>query len=197
MNINKLIGNLIYTITFIFVFLALLFPSLKGFLWDMSLYSVFLLMIIRPIAEIFNSNFIRRLIIFRKHLGILSSSIVVVYGLMNYSNMGLEKFISTYFSLAYWTFSNNLFWAHMGELTGFILLITSNKFSMRLLKRNWKRIQNLSYLYFFSGAWFVFSSFDKTFAIIAIIIVFELTIIAYIKKRIIIDVNENKLKFKW
>ena len=197
MNLNKIVGNLIYLMTVLSVLSALLFPSLKGFLWDLSLYSVFLLMIIRPIADIFNIVFFRKLIVFRKHLGIFSSSIVVVYGLIHYYNLGLNGFLSEYFSLAYWTFSNNLFWAHMGELTGFILLITSNRFSMRLLKRNWKRIQKLSYLYFFSGAWYVFSSFDKTFGIIAIIIVFELTIIAYIKKRIVFNQETGDISWRW
>lgn len=180
-QISKYILN---TMSILVPIVAFFFIGLKGFLWDVSMIAVIILMLIRPINDIFSSLEFYKLMPLRKNLGILSAMVVVSYGVIHYFNMGFSEFFSTYFSLAYWTFSGNLFWAHLGELTGFILLITSNTFSVRLLKRNWKRVQRLSYLYFFCGSWYVFSSFGKTYALIALIIVFEVSVFAYFKKRI-------------
>ena len=191
--------NTIYTlkraidgVTVLSLLAILLIPSLSSLLWSISLISVFLLMCIRPLDDLFpNVGFIR-LMPLRKNLGILSASIVVGFGLIHYISLG-SAFFSTYFSLSYWTFKGNLFWGHLGELTGFILLITSNKFSMRLLKRNWKRVQRLSYVYFVSGAWFVFSTFGKIFGLIALIVVVELTMFAFLKNRVLVDSPEPEV----
>lgn len=197
MNLINLIKTGINYLSIVVIFLAIFFPDTKNFLWDLSLYSVFILMIIRPLSNIFPSLSLYKLMPLRKPLGIFSSIIVVIFGLIHYFNLGFNGFITEYFSFAYWSFTNNIFWAHLGELTGFILLITSNIFSVKLLKRNWKRIQNLSYVYFFSGSWYVFTSFDKTFGIITIIIVFELTFIAYIKKRLKVDEESGEIYWQW
>ncbi len=197
MKILKIISYIINLISISIPFIAYYLPEYKSILWDLSLYAVFILLIIRPLSNIFPEIGLNKLIPLRKNLGIFSAIIVVSFGLISYIDLGLSKFISLYFSLDFWSFENNIFWAHLGELLGAILLITSNKFSMRLLKRNWKRIQRFSYLYFFSGAIYVYLSFDKTFGIISIIIVFELVIIAYIKKRIKIDETTEKIYWKW
>ncbi len=180
----------------------LIIPELNNLLWDLSLYSVFILMCIRPLRDLFPKLKFARLMPLRKNLGIFSAMIVVSFGAVHYFNLG-PSFFAEYFSFAYWSFQNSLFWAHLGELTGFILLITSNKFSMKILKINWKRIQRLSYVYFFSGAWYVFASFDKTFGFIAIVIVSVLTFIAYIKNKdkrnetiIESNVQSNKKRIK-
>ena len=181
--------------SFLVIPVILFIPYLSNLLWDLSLYSVFILMCIRPLHNLFPKVGFIRLMPLRKNLGIFSAIIVVGFGAVHY--IGLSSgFFTQYFSIANWSFSNNSFFGHLGELTGFILLITSNKISMRILKRNWKRVQRLSYVYFFSGAWYVFASFNKTFGIIAIIIVFELTFLAYIKKKIVS--NEIRLfEDKW
>lgn len=195
MNKIKILKRLIDLMSIIAVLVAIFIPSSASLLWDLSLYSVFILMIIRPLNDLFPKVGFIKFMPLRKNLGILSSVIVVTFGLIHYFNLGLD-FFPTYFSLAYWSFKGNLFWAHMGELTGFILLITSNRFSMKLLKRNWKKVQRLSYLYFLSGAWYVFASFHKVFGLIAIIIVFELTIFAYLKKRIFFDNEDGRIYLK-
>lgn len=197
MSLINIIKSGINYLSIIVVFLAIFFPGTKNFLWDLSLYAVFILMSIRPLNNIFPSLKLYKLMPLRKPLGIFSSIIVVSFGLIHYFHMGFSQFMTEYFSFAYWSFKGNIFWAHLGELTGFILLLTSNIFSVKLLEKNWKRIQILSYVYFFSGAWYVFASFDKTFGIIAIIIVFELTLIAFIKKRIKINEESGKVSWQW
>lgn len=184
MNFIQIIKYILNTVSFIVPFVAYFFIDMKLILWHLSLIAVLLLMLIRPLNDIFPSFEFYKLMPLRKNLGILSAIVVVSYGAIHYVNMGFSEFISTYFSLAYWSFSGNLFVAHLGELTGFILLITSNLFSIRLLKQNWKKVQRLSYIYFVCGSWYVFSSFGKTYALIGLIVVFEITLFAYIKKRI-------------
>lgn len=183
MNILSFCKSVLNICSLCVPFVAYFFVNLQGLLWNLSLVAVTSLMLIRPLKDIFPNGGFVKLMPLRKSLGIFSASIVVSFGLIHYIELG-NTFLSTYFSLAYWTFHNNLFWAHLGELTGFILLVTSNRFSVRLLKRNWKRIQRLSYVYFFSGAWYVFSSFEKTYALLFLIIVFDLTVFAFVKKRI-------------
>ncbi len=197
MNLIKIIKYILYILSLLVPFTAYFLPEYKGLLWDFALYSVFILMCLRPFADIFPQFGIRRLVPLRKQLGIFSATIIVSFGIIHYISLGFSGFIEEYFSLAYWSFEGNLFWAHMGELTGFLLLITSNRFSIRLLKRNWKRLQRLSYVYFFSGSWYVFASFEKTFGLIAIIIVFELTLFAFIKKRLTILEDTGKLSWRW
>ena len=157
--------------------------NVQNVFWDISLYTVFILMCIRPLNDLFPSLQMYKFMPLRKHLGILSSIIVVTFAVIHYVSIW-DTFLVEYFSVAYWSFSNGLFFAHMGELTGLILLLTSNMFSMKLLKQNWKKVQKLSYVYFFSGALYVFMAFGKVFGFIAILIVFELTLAAYIKKRV-------------
>lgn len=182
MNKTIVLKRLIDILSFVAVALLLFVPSSTSLLWDVSLYAVFILMCIRPLHDLFPQLKTIRYMSLRKNLGIFSAVIVVGFGILHYIALG-NDFLSTYFSLVYW--SGNLFWAHLGELTGFILLITSNRFSMRLLKRNWKRVQRLSYVYFFSGSWYVYAAFGKLFGLLAIIVVLELTLFAYLKKKLV------------
>ncbi|MCA9478355.1 MAG: hypothetical protein KC535_04360 [Nanoarchaeota archaeon] len=183
MNSIIILKRIVDAITFGSLLLLLLVPEAKALLWEVSLIAVFLLMCIRPLNDLFPKVGFIRFMPLRKNLGILSSVIVVGFGIQHYIMLGPE-FLSTYFSWSYWSLQGGLFWAHLGELTGAVLLVTSNRLSMRLLKRNWKKVQRLSYIYFFSGAWYVFSAFQRTFGLIAIIIVLELTLFAFLKKRV-------------
>lgn len=194
MNTIKLTQKLIDSISLAIILCIVFIPSSKNLLWDISLIAVTILMSIRPLNDLFPSMGFIKLLPLRKNLGILSALIVVGFGIMHYITLGTAA-LSTYFSLSYW--SGSLFWAHLGELTGLILLITSNKRSMRLLRRNWKRVQRLSYLYFFSGAWYVYVAFGKSWALIAIIIIFELTLLAFIKNRFVINEEHGEVTWQW
>ncbi|PIV90701.1 hypothetical protein COW46_00970 [Candidatus Gracilibacteria bacterium CG17_big_fil_post_rev_8_21_14_2_50_48_13] len=161
-----------------------LVPERTAFLWDLSLYAVILLMILRPLRDIFPKNrLFPRLIPLRKELGIFSASVVAASALIHYTSLGFD-FLGTYFQAAYWSFEKNQFAAHMGELTGVILLLTSNTLSQKLLGPNWKRLQRLSYVYFFSGAWYVWASFGKTAGLVGMILVLTLSLLAFALNRL-------------
>jgi len=123
----------------------------QGVLYQISFIAVFFVMLIRPLADIFLSQkWLHQLVILRKGVGIFSASIVVALTL---GDMLLpdSQYLSSIFTLDFWSFRHYKFFAHLGDLSGVILLITSNNFSMIILKKNWKRIQKLAYVYFYAG----------------------------------------------
>ncbi len=156
--------------------------QIETLLWDLSLWTVFLVMIIRPLANLFPSAPFKKWIPLRKEFGILSASIVVMFGIAHYCHPDFN-FLSTYFSLDYWSFEKNKFYAHLSELLGFILLVTSNTHSTRWLKRNWKRIQRFAYLYFYAGTYYVYATVGKDTALYMMIIVTLLWLSAEWKRR--------------
>ena len=120
-------------------------------IFDLSLVSVFFVMIIRPLADIFPKiKILRKLIFLRKSLGILSAMIIVTIMISGWiQNPDLSFF--NYFTLDKWRIGYPII-ARISEFTALILLATSNNYSMKLLKKNWKKIQRLSYPYFFAWA---------------------------------------------
>lgn len=133
----------------------------QNLLWDLSHFTLFFVMIIRPLSDLLPcKKWFCPLIVLRKEMGIFSAMIVVMFGVVKYVQPDFN-FISTYFSLPYWGFDRYQFWGHLGELTGFILLITSNKFSQRTLGKWWKTVQELAYVYFFSGCYYVWALYER------------------------------------
>jgi DMSO/TMAO reductase YedYZ heme-binding membrane subunit len=154
----------------------------QGWLFTLSFFAVFLVMIVRPLADILTWNWLRSLVILRKGLGILSASIIASFALGKIFDPA-STYLTTMFSLKFFSFANYAFFAHVGDLTGFILLLTSNTFSQRLLKRNWKRVQRLSYAYFYAGGIYEAFALGSIFALVAMIIVTVLTVSAWWIKR--------------
>jgi DMSO/TMAO reductase YedYZ heme-binding membrane subunit len=128
-------------------------------------YLLFFIMLIRPLADIFpNIRLFRALVFFRKETGILCASLVLAHGVGFYLANNLPV-ISSFFDFTYWTFDNNAGYAHIGGLLAVILLITSNKWSQVILKRNWKRVQRLAYAFFLVGGLHIALIGDETVSI--------------------------------
>ena len=177
--VNYINNLLIYWSLLIAIF-WLKFPD-KNILWGISWYSLVLLMAIRPLSDIFPKiTILKRLIILRKWLWILSAMVIVSQALYTYIP-DYSLFISIFFNLDHWWFDRMQFFARMWELTGLILLITSNNFSIRKLWRWWKRVQRLSYIYFYSWWIYIFNLW-KTSAMYWMVLVSILWIVAYCKK---------------
>ncbi|QQR82838.1 hypothetical protein IPJ70_01870 [Candidatus Campbellbacteria bacterium] len=164
------------------------FPSLVpktawGMLYATSLACVFFVMVIRPLADIFsNTPWIRALVILRKGLGVLSASIIVSFAFSKIILTGTDYFTAM-FTPAYWSLANYGLFAHLGDWAAIPLLITSNKFSKRVLGVWWKRIQKLAYVYFYAGALYELLALQSTFAFVALIIVTLLVLIAFVKNQ--------------
>ena len=157
--------------------------NLKIFLFNLSLGAVTFVMAIRPLADLFRGvKFIRPLVILRKCFGVLSASIIFGFFLSKVIASG-----GTYFSEIlkpeYWSWEKYKILAHLGDITAFMLLITSNNFSKNILGKWWKRIQKLAYLYFYSGALYEYLVFGQNMALWAVILVSILVLVAFIKNR--------------
>ncbi len=152
-------------------------------LFSVSHWFLIFVMLVRPLADIFtNTKLIRPLVILRKGAGVLSASIVVSFILTKLMTdpAGYVESIAT---LHYWSFANYSVLAHIADITAVLLLITSNNLSKRLLGSWWKKIQKLSYVYFYGSALYVVLLYGNIDLLIAIILVTVATYIAFIKNR--------------
>jgi len=150
-------------------------------LFGVSLFAVFLVMMIRPLADLLPSvSWIRPLVILRKGFGVLSASIIVAIMFSKFMTDGV-LYLADFFSPAHWSLLDGAVLAPLGDLSALILLITSNKFSKRTLSKNWKRIQKLAYVYFYAGALYEYLFFGQTLALVAMVLVTVLVLAAYIQ----------------
>ncbi|XLQ20422.1 MAG: hypothetical protein ACKUBY_01415 [Candidatus Moraniibacteriota bacterium] len=187
MKILRIIQNIIIGISlFVLSILPLLvafgddYIKLESTLYKVSFISVFLVMLIRPLADIFRSQkWLRKLVYLRKGFGILSASIIVGF-VIGHIISPESQYIASMFTKEYWSLDSYMLFAHIGDITALILLITSNNLSMMLLKQNWKRIQKLAYVYFYTGGIYEALALESEFAIVAMIIITLVTIIAFV-----------------
>lgn len=157
--------------------------SVIGIFYTISLVSVTFVMSIRPLADITNDvPQIRALVILRKGFGVLSASIIVTFLLAKLIEPQ-SVYLASVLTPAYWSLNSFSLFAHLGDITGVILLITSNTFSKRILGPWWKRVQKLAYVYFYAGALYEMLALQSTFAMIAMGMVTVLVLVAWVKKR--------------
>ena len=150
-------------------------------LYDVSHVALFLVMIVRPLADILSQpNKIRPLVILRKGAGVFSASIVMSFILAKII-VDASGYFGSIITAQYWSFENLAILAHLGDLSAILLIVTSNNLSKRILGSWWKRIQKLSYVYFYASSLYVFFTFGKNSILVSMLIVTLLTCIAYIK----------------
>ncbi len=150
-------------------------------LYDVSHVALFLVMIVRPLADILSQpNKIRPLIILRKGAGVFSASIIVSFILAKII-MDTSGYFGSIITAQYWSFENLAILAHLGDLSAILLIVTSNNLSKRILGSWWKKIQKLSYVYFYASSLYVFFTFEDNTMWVSMLIVTLLTCVAYIK----------------
>lgn len=164
--------------------------------YQISFFFAFLVMLVRPLSDIFsNQNWLRSLVILRKGFGVLSASIIVGFIIGDIIAPG-SYYLMSIFTKDYWSFRNYKLFAHLGDITGFILLITSNNLSMILFKKNWHRIQKLAYVYFYAGGFYAMNVFNDIFAFYAMVIVTVAVLIAFfinLRKRKLLSQKQSNL----
>ena len=166
------------------VFYAPYFTSgLTASLYTLAHVSLFLVMIVRPLADLFKGvRFIRPLVILRKGMGVFSASIIVSF-IIKKIIMDAGAYFGSLATVSYWSLTNLALLAHLADISAVLLLITSNSFSKKLLGPNWKRIQRLSYVYFYGSAFYVGIMLNDTIVLVYALIVTVLTMLAYVKNR--------------
>lgn len=156
-----------------------LWQSFISFMYHLSWLALLFVMSIRPLSQIFpNIKIFKQMIFLRKALWILSASIIV--SKLVWSMVTQPDFFFSYLSLAKWEIGYALL-ARISELTAVILLVTSNNYSIKKLKKNWKRIQYLAYPYFISWG-LVAAQFEPIWYYGTMGVVASLYIIVIVKK---------------
>jgi DMSO/TMAO reductase YedYZ heme-binding membrane subunit len=157
--------------------------SVSSNLYFVSHIFLFFVMTIRPLADIFTKiKWIRPLVILRKGTGVMSASIVVSFILAKLM-VDPSGYLSSIFTLKYWSLVNYAIFAHVADISALILIITSNNFSKSILGSWWKKIQQLSYVYFYGSVLYVYLSYGGLDLLFALIIVTLLTFIAFTKNK--------------
>ncbi|HRH24099.1 MAG TPA: hypothetical protein PK109_00720 [Candidatus Paceibacterota bacterium] len=152
-------------------------------LFTISLVAVFLVMMIRPLADLFpNVPWLRPLVILRKGFGVLSASIIVGIMFSKFMVDGVS-YVIDFFSPERWSLAEGAILAPLADLSALLLLITSNKFSKRVLAKNWKRLQKLAYVYFYAGALYEYVLLGQAFALVAMVLVTIVVVAAFVKNR--------------
>lgn len=160
-----------------------------SYLFSVSLGAAFLVLLIRPLADLTPHNpWIRPLVILRKGLGSFSASIIVAIMLSKVMTGGFG-YIAHFFTLAHWSLKDYAIFAPLADISALILLITSNKFSKRTLGANWKRVQKLAYVYFYAGALYEYFVYHEILALVYVVVVAVVTGIAFVHNRSVSQVK--------
>ncbi len=143
--------------------------------------ALFFVMLIRPLRDVLQGvAWLRPLVILRKGVGVFSAAIIVAFSIEKLITGG-STYLASFLTSEYWSLNNLLLFAHLADLSAILLLITSNNFSKRLLGKNWKRLQRLSYVYFYASAIYVFFILGEQLILIYVVIVTIVTILAWLR----------------
>ena len=149
---------------------------------DLAWYFMAAVMMMRPLNDAIKLSFTKTLMKYRKYIGILAGifSCLHIVAFIMTSESGLS-----FFSGPVWDFSNLFGWGMLAFL--FILppLLTSSFTAQKILKKNWKRIQYLSYpAYVLAGVHIAFTADNLLFGLLPVVIWFGLLIWSGLAKKL-------------
>ncbi len=162
-------------------------------LWGkLSWYLLILIVFIRPLADIFPQiKFLRKIVGMRKEIGIMCATFGLAHGVWFFLNSG--EWITGIFNPSYWSLTNEFGWWMLALVISIPLLITSNIYSMKLLKKYWKPLQRFTYLFFiFTAIHIAFVRPSETLATIILVLAWwALRITSY--KKYTFDKNKTAI----
>lgn len=124
------------------------FPETYVEFWSISWNLLIIIMFLRPLRDIFPKlKFLDYWVKLRKELWI----IVWIFWLAHvvWFFLWLWMFVEFLSNPTMWDYKWYLFWWVLAFIVSIPLVITSNLFSIKLLGKNWKKLQALAYLMFF------------------------------------------------
>jgi sulfoxide reductase heme-binding subunit YedZ len=140
-----------------------------------------IVMLARPLSILFKGIFIK-ILPYRKWLGISLSFLIIVHLIIFASRRDYD--FSFFIDPNYWDFTGLLGWGLLAFVLMIPLFVTSNKFSMQILGKNWKRLQRLAYLFFIAvGIHIYFAGHPWYFTLLPIGLWAALYAIALIKRK--------------
>lgn len=152
--------------------------------WFLARALLVVVMFIRPVKDIFpKCKLFIYLLKFRRELWILVWVFWLAHAvwyviMMSYSN--LLWFFTDSFT---WDYTGLLFWWMLALLVSIPLLLTSNSFSTKLLWKNWKLLQRLSYFMFVFVAIHIYMIRWEIWPVFVVIVWFIIFNIAYFKNK--------------
>lgn len=157
--------------------------SFYTYLFSLSLWSAFFVLAIRPLADLFPQVlWLRPLVILRKGFGTFSASFIVAIMISKFITYG-NAHLMHYVAPEAWSLTKATVLATLADISAVILLVTSNKFSKRVLGENWKRVQKLAYVYFYFGALYEYIVYHSLVALSMVCVVGALSLGAFVYKR--------------
>lgn len=150
-------------------------------LYAVTHLALFLVMLVRPLADILRGvSWIRPLVILRKGFGVFSASIAVSFILAKIIG-DTSGYFSSFLTTQYWSLENLSLFAHLADISAVLLLVTSNNLSKKILGKNWKRIQRLSYVYFYCSSLYVLFILGETMPLYYLIVITLVTSVAWLR----------------
>jgi sulfoxide reductase heme-binding subunit YedZ len=144
-RIRKPLDILIYLFLPLFLVLISLFlPNyqLSKQFGELAWQLLLLVMFIKPIILILGIKELMPLLTFRREIGLAAFWLAIFHAGNMIYNLKLFQIEN------YLAWDNFIFWGALGAIGFLIVATTSNNWSMRKLKRNWKKIQSFSYFIF-------------------------------------------------
>ncbi|MBA4337027.1 hypothetical protein C0416_04640 [bacterium] len=111
--------------------------------------TLLIIVLSRPLADLLQVKFIRKIQLKRKWIGLICGAMVVLHVVVYSITFSVS--LKFFFDSSYWDFAKFTGWGGLAFVTMIPLLLTSNNYAIRLLKRNWKRLQRLTYLFFIAS----------------------------------------------
>lgn len=107
------------------------------------------IMLSRPLMNIFKLKFLAPVVGKRKYLGWITGLAVVLH--VGVYTITFNRPLLFFLDPKYWDLGRAMGWGILALVIMIPLVITSNTVAMKLLKRNWKRVQMLAYAFFITA----------------------------------------------
>lgn len=133
-----------YLIPLLLIYLSYISPA-PTFFASLGRYTFYLLLIIlfsKPLAVLTGGKFFWKIVSYRRELGVLSFWTFIFHAAGLTYSYQLYRFAS-------WPVA--VYWGAAAGIGMLILGLTSNKYAVRLLRRNWKRLHRIVYFVFFAA----------------------------------------------
>ncbi len=136
----------------------------------------------RPLMNIFKLKFLAPVVGKRKYLGWITGLAVVLH--VTVYTITFNKPLFFFLDPKYWDLSKAIGWGILAFTLLIPLVLTANLAAIKLLKKNWKRVQRLAYAFFIVAGIHIYMMGDKWyFTLVPMGIWAVVWITAYIMKK--------------
>ncbi len=182
MNFRKFFQIFSYYITPVGIIISLYFSTDRYKtaleLWEYAWILLLIILFVRPLSQIFPSlRVLKKIVGMRKELGVMMFWFFMGHALYLIQAKGLLSFDKFWKVMSSPT--HTLFWGILAGIIIFILGVTSNRFTMKYLKKNWKKLHKLVYLWLIFTALHIYFIAWDIVPLVMVILYFLSALLAY------------------